>query len=204
MTLKIFDPEVLVISGFVNKEGNFILRKAGILEEGDVRESHEGPFSIRTLDGAGNVLYDHKFSPSFEMHVSGSLERLPLEITPVVVTLPMLPGTTHFQVLKDDVVTFVQSATSASLLSAIRDLPKSSFKRPRLWRVNKWKLIRLAKGYQRSLERGHLRLSKVKLKLLRWTIEKSLREDYNQPGNLSLTKADILKILKREKDALGL
>lgn len=91
------DPELALISGFIDKDGIVDIVDTEILDNGTVTMAESGLYSIGVLDKNGALIFELPFDASFE------IEGAKLNYMPFVVSVPFPPEAKEAAIIKDGV-----------------------------------------------------------------------------------------------------
>ncbi|MCB0385484.1 MAG: hypothetical protein KDD43_08830, partial [Bdellovibrionales bacterium] len=189
------DPEIVVLGGFVHKNGVFAPMHTQILPDGYVSSNSNGSYLIEAVDRSGSVTFQQLFEPTFSHSGPGHAGDVSPEISPLIITIEWIPGTIEFRVLKDGIQTTSFSAIGSSLRTAIEALPQEAMKRENgnskqllINRVNQIEHMVVGKNW------GQVRHFLVKL---RKEVRDRVIDGFDPVTPLQSSKEDIIDLIER-------
>jgi hypothetical protein len=202
------DPEVILVSGLLMKDGNFQSSALYHKSDGYLTESQNGNFSVNMLDPSGAVLSTTSQQINFSAFIN-PIGLVSTDSTPVVLSVPYSPDTDQIRITFNNQTISSISTGTALLKSAITSIPDSSFfkfpikeRKRLLLDVNEIEdVLKLCQRVRSSQRKGE-NVAKlgcvsavVRLMVeLRETVDRVLNDSIEKSA-LQMTKSDVLRTL---------
>jgi hypothetical protein len=194
------DPELLVLGGFIHKDGTVEFLDSGYLAAGFETGVVDGEDSlVQVKDSDGNVTSAASFNTSFYVELQtedGSPKILESDIAPFVVKVPIGPNAATVEILSEGIKVAEYIPRGALFVDTIKAISQYAFKR----NVDKSRkyLLRLASVIDNFEEKCQLHEKREKCLQKKLKLSFKLREFSNRLLNDSIQKSDPSDLSKEE------
>lgn len=193
-----FDPEVLLVSGILHKDGGVQWAPFYRLPNGIIDEADSGAFTIEVLDVDGNILYERPFDAQFFLQLDSATgsETVETDTVPFGFAVPYVAEAAVVQIQRNDKVLAHTFVATQLLRDAVLSIPDSGFDRrpPERRRA----LLNKIDALDARLSAGDLQGARNKLQndirrhLVEWLVD-----DYPTQSPLEYTKPAILDLVDK-------
>ncbi len=202
------DPEGLLVSGLIFKNGTVVLGNWYSFSNGTLDSLPQGNFSIQTLDRMGNVLNQTSFNAAFTLDFdpTGPVET---NVTGFAFKIPFPENTSSVRISFNNVTKVEVNPNSKSLRDAINSIPDFGFeKNPEKSRKLLLKEVDVFEKLLEKHKKGKaVEESKINaaIAILKHVIRKSVEKlviDYTPQNPLQLSKGYILDLVDNTVERL--
>jgi len=187
------DPEVLLLSGTIDKEANVKFNNFYIIESGMIEEEQSGNYSVRLIDFGGNLVDDISFRAEFKIHRDpiGVTES---EIAGFTIIIPYSKNVTTIQIVHNNQIISEVNSNAKTLLDAIGLIPDYGFDHdPEERRMS---LAEKIMAFEQMIETNRPKPAVNKLIMdIRDKITKWIKDDYEIETPLQYTKQKVLDLI---------
>jgi hypothetical protein len=187
------DPEVLLLSGYVRKDGSVKLNNLYRSKNGILDNTFPGDYSVQILDKGGNVLTNLQFFTAFKAHID-PVGFVDTEVAAFTLSVPYVDNTSKLRI-KLMGNTLIEINPNIKLLhDAIDSIPSSGFLKNADQRRNALH-NKISEVEQKILERYYVdAINKLKNDI-RDKFEKWLLDDYQKETPLQISKTEIIELV---------
>jgi hypothetical protein len=187
------DPEILLVSGVLWKEGRIDLGTWYYLPAGTATPSDSGQFAVRVFDGNGTPLSEFQFQPQFVLHRDPGGDG-PTNGMPIVVKVPFPANAARVEIVSGSNTLAAVNPVSKLLLDAVRAIPEQAFVGQHVEQATT--LVNKVKAFETIM--GHDGIGAALNKLqndIRPHVETWLAAGYEKTNPLEVSKAELLQLI---------
>ena len=187
------DPDVILVNGYISKDGTITLKKLYMVEEGKADDIMPGDYSIEVLDNTGQLLTEIPFYTSFYANADpiGTIE---MDKAAFAFAIPYPDTTTKIQIQHNGETLVEFNSNSKLLHDAVDSIPDHGFINNTEQRRNA--LINKIRVVEKTIEEGNLNGAVNMLKFdIKDKFEKWLVDDYQVENPLQFTKDEVIILL---------
>lgn len=192
-----YDPELVIMNGVMDKNGEFAMVDSINVTHGDLFAYPESEFKFVARSLEGEVILQNSLHPDFRMFAGGRMDPIGLEVAPVSLSFPNLPEIDSLEVSMAGFVTFRLDVKQRGLQAAIDHIPDVGFwvGSRKLIRIIRDQMIHRVEKYLYFKERRKKYQARKELWLLRRIVEKTIRDHYETEFPLDMEKSEVLSVI---------
>ena len=189
--VSVSDPDVLLVSGVISKDGAVVFEPFYKIEAGVASESIQGGLLVRTLDADGLVVGETMSPIGFAAFTDPPIES---DAAPFTLAIPYPEQVAVVEIVHQGTVIGSVEPRSRLLRDAIEAIPDFGFVRlPEQLRLA---LLMKANGFENQIEAGKIRGALNHLRFdIRAELDRWLVDDYEKTDILQYSKAEILALV---------
>jgi len=187
------DPEVLLLTALLHKDGTVDLGPLYDIPNGLATEALPGDYAVRVLNASGQILAQTTFPVSFTMQAEPHGAQ-PVDVVPLVITVPYSKTAAAIEILRTGQILTRVSPISKTLADAIEAIPDFGFVRdPEELRAA---LLNKAKAIDKMLSVGanngayHAIFHDLRPKIQLWLVD-----GYTKTAPDQLEKSEVLFVI---------
>jgi hypothetical protein len=187
------DPEILVVSAILWKDGRVDLRPWFHMEAGDPAVSIEGNYRIRVLNANGSVVSELTLPVDFAVQIE-PFGAQPTDAVPLVTAVAFPSDAVRVEILRDGQTLAVVDPVGKLLRDAVTAVPEEAFVADR---VNQKKaLVQKVEAFEQMVAKGDIGPALNKLQNdVRVHVEMWLVNEYAVANALQVTKEELLQLI---------
>lgn len=188
------DPDMLLVSGMISKNGTVELGRFFMVENGQADPLVPGDYSIEILDTQGQVLMNIPFHTAFKAYLE-PYDILDIDYAGFTLAIPYSEATSRIRIQHNGENLIEVNPNTKLLHDAVDSIPDHGYINNPDQRRNA--LHNKIDALEKMIERGGLTFAMLKLERdVKCILQKWLVDDYSVESPLQLTKVEVISLVQ--------